>query len=110
MRVYYPRLFKFSVPGEDLGRHRGQLRRKGNQNLVIIDRFDANHELSNIRMDAYDARQDIRVTTRRYLKEQETKALLKEVKIAIATDYLNNQTGAARNTKAADSTIDESHP
>ena len=76
----------------------------------MFERFDASHGLSNIKLDAYNARQDIRVKTRRNLKEQETKALLKEVEIAIATDYLNNQTGAARNTIADDPAIDESHP
>ena len=65
---------KFSIPEKDLGWHCGQLRREGNQNLVIFERFDANHGLSNIKLDTYNARQDIRVKTKRSLKEQETKA------------------------------------
>ena len=75
------------------------------QDLVMFERFDASHGSSNIKSNAYDARQDIRVKTWRYLKEQETKALLLEVELAVATDYLNNQTGAARNTQAIDSAI-----
>lgn len=35
--------------------------------------------------------------------------MLEEVGIAIATDYLNDQTGAARNTQAVDSAVGESH-
>ena len=75
----------------------------------MFERFSANHGVSNIKLDAYNALPDIRERTERYLEEQDTKVLLQEVGLAIATDYLKNQMGAARNTQAVDSAIGESH-
>lgn len=56
---------------------------------IKYERFDANHGVSNIKLDDYSALGDIREKTGQYLDEQETKDLLEEVGAAIATDYLN---------------------
>ena len=79
-----------------------------NQDVIMFERFDANHGLSNIKLDAYNALQDIRVKTGQYLEEQETKDLLEEVGMAIATDYISNRSDPAQNTQAVDSAIGES--
>ena len=80
-----------------------------NPNVIMYERFDADHGLSNIKLDAHNALPDIRKKTQLYLEEQETKDLLEEVGLAIATDYLNRQNGTARDTPAVDPTIGESH-
>ena len=60
-----------------------------NQEIFQFERFDANHGVSNIKLDAYKALGEIRRKTEGYLQEQETKDLLEEVGSAIADDYLN---------------------
>ena len=80
-----------------------------NPDVIMFERFDANHGLSNIKLDAHNALPDIRKKTGQYLEEQETKDLLEEVGVAIATDYISNQPGPAQNTQAVDSATGESH-
>lgn len=58
-----------------------------NQDLITLERFDANHGLSSIKLDAVNVLQDIRIKTGRYLEEQETKALLEEVGMGIASNF-----------------------
>ena len=62
-----------------------------NPNIIEYERFDANHGVSNIKLDNYNALGDIREKTEQYLEEQETKELLEEVGSAIANDYLQGQ-------------------
>lgn len=62
-----------------------------NPNDIQYERFDANHGVSNIKLDDYNALGNIREKTDLYLEEQETKDLLEEVASAIATDYLNTR-------------------
>lgn len=62
-----------------------------NPKVIQYERFDANHGVSNIRLDDYTALDKIREKTDLYLEEQETKVLLEQVASAIATDYLNTQ-------------------
>lgn len=69
----------------DMMRHSQYL----NPNIVMYERFDANHGVSNIKLDDHNALGVIREKTEQYLDEQETKDLLEEVGSAIATDYLN---------------------
>lgn len=59
-----------------------------NPDIIMYERFDANHGVSNIKLDDHNALGDIREKTEQYLDEQETKDLLEEVGLAIATDYL----------------------
>ena len=51
------------------------------------ERFDADHGVSNIRLDNYKALGEIRQKTQQYLEEQETQKLLADVGSAIAADY-----------------------
>lgn len=60
-----------------------------NPNIIRYERFDANHGVSNIKLDDYNALGRIREKTQQYLDEQETKDLLEEVGGFIANDYLN---------------------
>ena len=60
-----------------------------NEDIIKYARFDANHGVSNIKLDDYSALGDIRKKTEQYLDEQETKDLLEEVGAEIAKDYLN---------------------
>ena len=71
-------------------------------NRFRYDRFDANHGVSNIKLDDYNALKDIRDKTNLYLDEQETKDLLAEVGSAIATDYL------MQNLQLVDHAVDQS--
>ena len=80
-----------------------------NPDVIMFERFDANHGLSNIKLDAHNALPAIRKKTELYLEEQATKDLLEEVGLAIAKDYLNAQNSAARDTQAVDPAIGESH-
>ena len=80
-----------------------------NPDVIMFERFDANHGLSNIKLDAHNALPAIRKKTELYLEEQATKDLLEEVGLAIVTDYLNAQNGPARDTQAVDPAIGESH-
>lgn len=56
---------------------------------MVYERFNANHGVSSIKFDDYDALGMIREKTEKYLNEQETKDLLEKVGSAIAADYLN---------------------
>ena len=58
-----------------------------NENDIMYERFDANHGVSNIRLDDHNALRSIQERTEQYLDEQGTKDLLKEVGSAIAKDY-----------------------
>ncbi|MCJ1265113.1 hypothetical protein MMC22_004988 [Lobaria immixta] len=60
-----------------------------NPNVIRYERFNANHGVSNIKLDDCNALGRIREKTQQYLDEQETKDLLEEVGEAIANDYLN---------------------
>lgn len=62
-----------------------------NPDIIRYERFDANHGVSNIKLDNYNALGEIREKTERYLEEQGTKDLLEEVGSAIAADYLNDR-------------------
>ena len=57
------------------------------EEVIMYERFDANHGVSSIKMDDHKALRAIRERTEQYLDEQGTKDLLKEVGSAIATDY-----------------------
>ena len=57
---------------------------------MVYERFNANHGVSSIKFDDYNALGLIREKTEKYLNEQETKDLLEKVGSAIATDYLNS--------------------
>ena len=75
-----------------------------NPNIILYERFDANHGVSNIKLDDHNALGEIREKTEQYLEEQETKDLLEEVGAAIATDYLNTRPVHGQNqpVKASD--------
>lgn len=76
---------------------------------VQYERFDANHGVSNIKLDDYSALDKIREKTDLYLEEQETKDLLEKVASAIATDYLNTRPIHGPSMQPPDFTIDKSH-
>ena len=61
-----------------------------NEDVIIYERFDANHGVSNIKLDAYNALGEIEEKTGQYLEEQETIDMLEEVGEAIAKDYLDS--------------------
>lgn len=79
-----------------------------NPDIIMYERFDANHGVSNIRLDDHNALGDIREKTEQYLEEQETKDLLEEVGSAIATDYLNTRPTRGQNVQSTDLAIDKS--
>lgn len=79
-----------------------------NPNIIMYERFDASHGVSNIKLDDYNALGEIREKTERYLEEQETKDLLEEVGSAIAIDYLNPRPIHGQNVQLTDSAIDKS--
>ena len=60
-----------------------------NPDVIMFERFDANHKVSNIKLDDHSALQDIRERTQLYLEEQYTIDLLQAVGTDIATDYKN---------------------
>ncbi|KAI4118107.1 MAG: hypothetical protein LQ338_007462 [Usnochroma carphineum] len=62
-----------------------------NPDFIMYERFDANHGVSNIKLDNYNALEEIKEKTKLYLAEQGTKGLLEEVGWSIACDYLNIQ-------------------
>ena len=74
----------------------------------MYERFDANHGVSNIKLDDHNALGKIREKTEQYLEEQETRDLLEEVGSAIATDYLNTRPIQGQNGQATDLAIDKS--
>ena len=77
-----------------------------NPELIMYERFDANHGVSNIKLDDHNALGEIREKTEQYLEEQETKDLLEEVGSAIATDYLNTRPIHGQDVQPAPSAID----
>ena len=79
-----------------------------NEDKIMYERFDANHGVSNIKLDNHKALKDIREKTEQYLEEQETKDSLEEVGSAIAADYLNGQTAHKQDMQPADQVIDQS--
>ena len=58
-----------------------------NPHTFKYERFDANHGVSNIKLDNYRGLGDIKKKTQLYLEEQETIDMLEEVGKQIATDY-----------------------
>ena len=74
------------------------------------ERFDANHGVSNIKLDRYDALSEIRQKTEGYLDEQDTKDLLEEVGEAIARDYLGVHSIHDQNNASASSVANQSDP
>ena len=79
-----------------------------NENGFVYARFDANHGVSNIKLDDYKALDKIREKTKLYLEEQKTKDYLEEVGLAIATDYIDARPIHGQDMQPADSTIDKS--
>ena len=79
-----------------------------NPDRIMYERFDANHGVSNIKLDDYNALGEIRGKTKQYLEEQETKDLLIEIGLAIATDCLKTRPIHEQNAQPADSAIDKS--
>lgn len=79
-----------------------------NPDVIMYERFDANHGVSNIRLDNHNALGEIREKTEQYLEEQETKDILEAVGWDIATDYVNNQPANRLDMKPADLAIDKS--
>ena len=77
-------------------------------NKFMYERFDANHGVSNIKLDDYNALGDIRRKTEQYLEEQETKDLLEEVGSAVATDCLRTCPIHEQDVQAAESAIEKS--
>lgn len=80
-----------------------------NPDIIMYERFDANHGVSNIKLDDHHALGEIREKTGRYLEEQDTKDLLEEVGLSIATDYLNSRPINGQTVQAADLAVDTSH-
>ena len=77
-------------------------------NKFMYERFDANHGVSNIKLDDYNALGDIRQKTEQYLDEQEIKDLLEEVGSAIATDYLKSRPIHEQDVQPAELVIEKS--
>lgn len=77
-------------------------------NKIMYERFDANHGVSNIKLDDYKALRDIRKKTELYLDEQDTKRLLEKVGLAIANDYLNTQSTHRQDMQRADLNLTKS--
>ena len=73
-----------------------------NPDIIMYERFDANHGVSNIKLDDHNALGAIREKTEQYLEEQETKDLLEEVGLAIAKDYLHLQPINEQNMQPSD--------
>ena len=79
-----------------------------NSDIIMYERFDANHGVSNIKLDDYNALGKVREKTEQYLEEQGTRDLLEEVGSAIATDYLNTGPIQGQNTQSTDLAIEKS--
>lgn len=80
-----------------------------NPNIIQYERFNANHGVSNIKLDDYNALDKIRERTDLYLEEQETKDLLEQVASAIATDYLDTRPIHGPNLQLPELDIDNAH-
>ena len=61
-----------------------------NPHTFMYERFDANHGVSNIKLDNYNALGDLKTKTELYLDEQGTIDMLEQVAGGIATDYRSN--------------------
>ena len=72
------------------------------------ERFDADHGVSNIKLDRHDALGEIRRKTELYLDKQDTKDLLEEVGKDIARDYLNIHSTHEQDKESARSVVDQS--
>ena len=77
-----------------------------NEDIIMYERFDANHGVSNIKLDNHKALGEIRAKTELYLEEQDTRDLLVEVGTAIAKDYLNIMPREGENERSSDLSID----
>ena len=75
--------------------------------LVAYERFDANHGVSNIKLDNHHALGDLRMKTELYLEEQETKDLLEEVGKSIAKEYYETQSARRPNSQPTSSPQEE---
>ena len=80
-----------------------------NPDVIRYERFDASHGVSNIKLDDYRALDQIKIKTKKYLDEQGTIDLLKEVGSAIATDYINTDSTIRRHAQTEIACMDESH-
>ena len=85
--VFLKQTLKEIAVNSDNDAHRLRHFQHLNDNDIMYERFDANHGVSNIRLDDHKALLTIRERTEQYLDEQITKDLLKEVGSAIANDY-----------------------
>ena len=85
--VFLKQTLKEIAVNSDNDAHRLRHFQHLNDNDIMYERFDANHGVSNIRLDDHKALRTIRERTEQYLDEQMTKDLLKEVGSAIANDY-----------------------
>lgn len=57
---------------------------------IEYERFDANHGVSNIKLDNYKALDEIETRTGQYLEEQGTRDMLQELGLALVEDYLKS--------------------
>ena len=80
-----------------------------NPDVIMYERFDASHGVSNIKLDDHGKLEKIREKAERYLEEQGTIDLLKEVGSAIATDYINTNSAVRLHAQTEIAGIDESH-
>ena len=69
------------------------------------ERFEANHGVSNIKLDHHDALGEIRQKTELYLNEQDTKKLPKDVGRMIANDYLEFHSAHEQDNASASSVL-----
>lgn len=74
---------------------------------IEYERFDANHGVSNIKLDDYKALCEIEEKTGRYLEEHGTKDMLEEVGAAIAEDYLISHPIQGQNVSSTTTAFDE---
>ena len=81
---------------------------KLNPDRIQYERLDANHGVSNIKLDNFNALGEIREKTEQYLDEQWTKDLLEKVGSAIATDYINSQPRDRQDAHLVDCAVDKS--
>ena len=68
-----------------------------NPEIFEYERFDADHGVSDIRLDRYDALGEIREKTRLYLAKQDTKDRLEEVGKEIAEDFIRTRASHQHN-------------
>ena len=80
-----------------------------NPTVIMYERFDASHGVSNFKLDDHQALGRIKEKTELYLKEQKTIDLLEEVGLAIALDYIDANPTVRRRAQTENAAIDESH-